>query len=315
MFHALITNDHAKGEWFISCVYGTSYKEDQPAQWDYIKNISKVVKIPWVLIRYLNITTETSERNTNTNPTSDEVLEHIKEADLHDLGFSGNPYTWTSNSHGTGSDHSPILLSLYTSYNSSGSANFFMNDKLSNTRHILSKWSKNMFGQIQNNITVLQEKLPQLQVTDLQGSNTEDVLQIEKQIDALNEIQASSNRQKSKDHFYNDMDKNSKFFHIKANQGRVRNIIDSLQAPDGSWCQDRSSIEDLLVSHFKKISTTSKPGDSENFLQHIPSCISEQDNDALVSIPSNQEIFEALKLMDPWTSPGPDGFPPGFYQS
>ncbi|XP_026384549.1 uncharacterized protein LOC113280110 [Papaver somniferum] len=256
-----------------------------------------------VLIGDLNITLDTFERNTNTNPTSDEVLDHIKEADLHDFGFSGNPYTWTSNSHGTGSDHAPILLSLYTSYNSSGSAAFVMNDKLSNTRHILSKWSKNMFGLIPNNITVPQEELSKLQATDLQGSNTEEVLQIEKQIDALNEIQASSNRQKSKDHFYNDMDKNSKFVHIRDNQRRVRNKIDSLQAPDGSWCQDRSSIEDLLVAHFKKMSTTSNPGDSENFLQHIPSCISEQDNDALVSIPSNQEIFEALKLMDPWTSP------------
>ncbi|XP_026397050.1 uncharacterized protein LOC113291769 [Papaver somniferum] len=299
MFHALVTNDPARGKWFLSCVYGTPYRENQTAQWEYIKNLSKLVKIPWVLIGDLNITFDMSERNTNTNSTSDEVIDLIREAELLDLGYSGNPFTWTSNSHGTGriksrldrslvnndclitfpdskllhlpikgSDHAPILLSLYTNFadsnktwkffehwlqndtcvneiknawvsNTAGFAAYIMSDKFSNTRHILSLWSKNIFGNIQGRITALQQQLEQLQHTDVRGMHTEKVLNIEKEIDSLNEVQASSYIQKSKDHYYNDLDKNTKYFHFTANQRRVRNKIDSLQVVDGTWCQDK----------------------------------------------------------------------------
>ncbi|XP_026416235.1 uncharacterized protein LOC113311638 [Papaver somniferum] len=111
------------------------------------------------------------------------------------------------------------------------------------------------------------------------------------------------------------MDNNSKYFHIRANQRRVRNKIESLQAPDESWYQDRTSIEQLLVYHFKNISSTSNPVDSYHFLEHIPACINQHDNNALISVPYEQEIYKSLISMDPWRSPGPDGFPPGFYQT
>lgn len=43
-----------------------------------------------------------TERNINIEPISPEVLESIRASDLHDLEYSRNPYTWTSNNHGTG---------------------------------------------------------------------------------------------------------------------------------------------------------------------------------------------------------------------
>ncbi|XP_026397119.1 uncharacterized protein LOC113291845 [Papaver somniferum] len=113
----------------------------------------------------------------------------------------------------------------------------------------------------------LKEELSNLQATDIYGSNTSKVIELEKQIESLNDIQASSNKQKSRDRFYNDMDKNSKYFHIRANQRRTRNKIDSLKAPDGSWCQDKSSIEQMLVNHFQTISTTGPDGFLPGFYQ------------------------------------------------
>ncbi|XP_026441448.1 uncharacterized protein LOC113340529 [Papaver somniferum] len=256
-----------------------------------------------------------AERNTNSEPSSTEVLEYIKNSDLHDLGYSGNMFTWTSNSHGTGKIKSRLDRSLVNSewmlsYPNDAlfhlllklsimlpsfypcSAAFLLTEKLSNTRCILSRWSKETFGNIHAKITLLQEDLQQLQASDIQGSNTEKVKKLEIEIYNLNEIQASSNMQKSRDHFYNVMDRNSKYFHIRVNRRRARNKIDSLLAPDGSWCLDRASIEN-----------------------HIPSCITEQDNEKLTKIPDDVEIYDALMSMQPWTSPGPDRFPPGFYQT
>ncbi|XP_026410598.1 uncharacterized protein LOC113305814 [Papaver somniferum] len=61
--------------------------------------------------------------------------------------------------------------------------------------------------------------------------------------------------------------------------------------------------------------TSSSPADSSSFLQYIPQCITAEDNQQLEAIPTEKEIHSALMTMEPWTSPGPDGFPPGFYQT
>lgn len=45
VFHALMSNDPSKGEWFLSYVYGTSYRNDQPSQWEYIRKLSTSVHI------------------------------------------------------------------------------------------------------------------------------------------------------------------------------------------------------------------------------------------------------------------------------
>lgn len=64
--------------------------------------------------------------------------------------------------------------------NLSGSAAYLLSDMLSNTRHLLSKWSKSTFGHIQSRITQLQDNLLQLQAQDTHGNNIEEVIQLEK---------------------------------------------------------------------------------------------------------------------------------------
>ncbi|XP_026451483.1 uncharacterized protein LOC113351763 [Papaver somniferum] len=237
MIHALVNNDPAMGDWFLSCVYGSSYLEEQPDQWNYIKNLSSSVTIPWVLIGDLNITMNSYDGNTNVISTPTEVLDAIRQSDLQDLGFIGNHFPNSTLKHLTqlGSDRVPIMLSLYYvvgstsrtwkffehwlsndsceneikkawSSNISGSHAYILTNKQANTRHLLSKWSKSTFGHIQNKISELQQELSIFQKADTQGNVTPQVLLLEKEIHVLNEAQASSNRQKAKDRFYNNMD-------------------------------------------------------------------------------------------------------------
>ncbi|XP_026428365.1 uncharacterized protein LOC113324260 [Papaver somniferum] len=234
-----------------------------------------------------------------------------------DIRLLGNPFTWTSNRHGTGhvksrldralvnsdgflrcpdstlnhlhqngSDHAPILLELSKQNTLPCSNAFIISNKLANMRYILYLWSKNAFGNITKRITQLQSEITTLQAADLGGSNTDDVVTLEAEIRMLNEIQSNSNKQKSRDHFYNDMDMNSN---------------DSLTA--------------LLKNHFQVIMSTSSSSNNQHFLKHIPQCISAEDNQELEAIPTDQEIYQALMTMEPWTSSGPDGFPPRFYQT
>lgn len=111
------------------------------------------------------------------------------------------------------------------------------------------------------------------------------------------------------------MDKNSKYFHVRANRRKARNKIDALLYLDETWCSDKGSLENLLRNHFQNIMSTSTPTDSYYFLEHTPSLITDADNQELEAAPTDEEIYKALMTMDPWTSPGPDSFPPGFYQT
>ncbi|XP_026441678.1 uncharacterized protein LOC113340833 [Papaver somniferum] len=284
MIHVIVSNDPSKGEWFLSCVY---------------------------------------DRNSQSpNSTPQEVLGAINDSGLSDLRFSGNPFTWSSTGRNwkfwehwlqNNQCHDEIKNAWSAYYH--GSNAFVLANKEFYTRHCLSKWSKAVFGGIEGRIINLQSHITQLQISDKDGSNTNEVTTLEKEISSLNDILASSNRQKARDIFFNDMDKNSKYFHIRANKRRSRNRIDALQSPNGTWCSDKASLEDLLSNHFHKIMSTSSPGSSYYFLKHIPSIITDAVNQELEAIPSEEEIYKALMTMEPWTSPGPDGFPPGFHQT
>ncbi|XP_026410726.1 uncharacterized protein LOC113305951 [Papaver somniferum] len=335
IIYSRVTNDPCKKEWYLTCMYGTPYTHEKVAQWSLIKNLNSTIVKPWVLIGDLNVTFSPRDRTSKaSNTTPSDILELIKDSDLSDLDSIVNHL------HQNGSDHTLVLLDLtknnkvsgrswkffehWVKHNScidhiksawsstrSGSNAFVISNKLSNTRHILSLWSKDSFGNINQCIAQLQTELNTLQAADVNGYNTEAVVNLEGELRKLNEIQASSNRQKYKDHFFNDMDMNSRYFHIRMNRRRSRNRIDSLMAPDGSWCSDRDSLSGLLKKHFQDIMITSDPPSSQHFLRHI----SLEDNEALEAIPTEHEIYQALMKMEPWTSPVPDGLPPGFYMS
>ncbi|XP_026384100.1 uncharacterized protein LOC113279640 [Papaver somniferum] len=282
IIRAKVLNDPSKGVWYLSCVYGTPYIHEKFDQWSYINQLSNFIDTSWVIIGDLNITLSPNDRNTQSSQaTSSDILNLINEADLSDMGFSGNLFTWSSNKHGTSQFKSSCA------------------DK------IKSAWSNSFTG----SNAFLQQLISNLQASDINGSNTDEVVKLEQEIKKLNEIQENSNRQKARDHFYNDMDLNSKYFHIRMNRRKSRNKIDALLVPNGTWCNDRDSLSSLLKNHFQTIMTSSSPVDSSSFLQYILHCITEEDNHQLEAIPSEEEIHSTLMTMEPWTSPGPDGFP------
>ncbi|XP_026378268.1 uncharacterized protein LOC113272678 [Papaver somniferum] len=317
---------------FCPVYYGTPYRSEQSNQWNYIRRLSNSVNIPWVLLGDLDITLSYEERkSTSRQSTSSDIVSLIRDSDLTYLGFSGNPFTWTSNKQGTCSNafvlvnklsntrhilsiwskstfgnvqtkihqlqadlsqlqstdingcNTDAVIALEKEINSlndvlASSNAFVLVNNLFNTRHILSIWSKSTFGNVQTKIHQLQADLSQLQSTDINGCNTDAVIALEKEISSLNDVLSSSYRQKANDHFYKDMDKNSKYFHIKVKRRRARNIIDSLLAPDGSWCTDRESVENLLQANFQKFMTSFAPSNNYYFLEYIPKCITEEDN-------------------------------------
>lgn len=78
---------------------------------------------------------------------------------------------------------------------------------------------------------------------------------------------------------------------------------------------DPDAISNHIVSYYQTLysSSGSVTGTSE-LCSLIPSLVTAEDNECLVSIPSEEEIAKAVFSMDPSSAPGPDGFSGYFYQ-
>ena len=121
-------------------------------------------------------------------------------------------------------------------------------------------------------------------------------------------------RQKSRETWLKDGDRNSRFFHLSTVIRRCRNSIDAIRDDQGVWIINKVEIKEFVVSKFQKLFTeesTSFPTDLEDLIS--PS-ISQLDNDALCIIPTPQEIKEVIFGMQSQKAPGPDGLPPLVYK-
>ncbi|XP_026383593.1 uncharacterized protein LOC113279099 [Papaver somniferum] len=109
-------------------------------------------------------------------------------------------------------------------------------------------------------------------------------------------------------------DRNTAYFHNKANFRRKRTQIDTLQSRTSNWLTDREDIAEDLLHHFSSMSKTTNPDSPNSYMNNVTLCITQADNDMLTECPTYEEVKNIVFHMKHWSSPGPDGFPTGFYQ-
>ncbi|KAK8671251.1 hypothetical protein V6N13_037851 [Hibiscus sabdariffa] len=102
-------------------------------------------------------------------------------------------------------------------------------------------------------------------------------------------------------------DRNTRYFHSKVVLKRRRKSICSLRINDGEWCDDESTLREVVVSYYAGLfSTNGSPPLMFPISGLFPS-ISDGDFTSLDSIPQDSEIKEALFVMAPLKAPGFDG--------
>ena len=122
--------------------------------------------------------------------------------------------------------------------------------RLNSTTRALKEWNKKHFGMTQHKIKNLESKLQQIQL----GNQLDDVEQsnILEELRVQRERLESIFKQKSREVWLKEGDRNTKFFHTSTLVRRRRNKIVKIKAGK-DWIQGKEEIKNYFIREFKEL--------------------------------------------------------------
>lgn len=76
-------------------------------------------------------------------------------------------------------------------------------------------------------------------------------------------------KQSSRNRWLKEGDKNTKYFHCRANQRNRQNLITGLEDDNGNWVEDEASLGRVVEGYFDQMFTTSNLNGFETILSGI----------------------------------------------
>ncbi|CAN0905267.1 Transposon TX1 uncharacterized 149 kDa protein [Linum grandiflorum] len=197
-----------------------------------------------------------------------------------------------------------------TTWQSEGEGAFF--HKLRACMHVMEEWGR---GYARHFRKAIDDKRKELET--LRNEVGEEAAEREKQcrVAMLLLLQQEEEywRQRAKQFWLKDGDRNTRFFHATANGRRKWTAIKSLEDETGGMVEDREGMEGVARRYFEDIFRRGG-SNPETVTNEIDGVLCTNDNDRLLLPFSKEEFRLAMFSMDADKAPGPDGLNPGFYQ-
>lgn len=185
--------------------------------------------------------------------------------------------------------------------------------KLKLTELALKRWNKKHFGICQQCLKELTLSLDSIQWDEPSEENSKKEKEIKVCINEQWERLEMIWKQKSRQSWLQEGDRNTKFFHLSTNIRRRKNYILAFQDDGGRWITSMEEIKNFFFSNYTELFSGPSVDPHPLIRELFPKVISEEENLDLLAIPMEDEIYGILKEMVPLKSPGPDGFHAIFY--
>jgi len=172
----------------------------------------------------------------------------------------------------------------------------------------LASWSKSRFSNGHQRILQLQQQLQT--ITNRKFYQTRDK---ELATSIRTEIQKLWNQEEqfwamcSRLNWLTWGDKNSKFFHACTVQRRQRNRICMLKDENQNWIREPEQLKAMTMGFFSQLYQSVGNRDFNPFLMQCPAIVTSQMNDQLMSMVTEEEVYQATFQLGASKAPGPDG--------
>jgi hypothetical protein len=193
--------------------------------------------------------------------------------------------------------------------------NRHLTEKLYNTLANLHSWGIKKFGNIPRKIKQTQEQFHHLTPQTSNISNMQLIREKEKELDDLLQCEELWWSQRSRAMWLKHGDKNTSFFHQKANQRKRKNRIEHLMDDQGIQHYEHEKIEEILLKHFKNLFTSQDTSHISRTVDVVKNTITPEIYSHLGAEFTIEEVTEAITSMKGLAAPGPDGLPAVFYHT
>ena len=106
-------------------------------------------------------------------------------------------------------------------------------------------------------------------------------------------------KQRSRNFWLTERDRNTSFFHTKAINRKQRNTIHGLCDANGDWQKDDFQIEQITMDYFSNIFCSQGPTDATTLIYDVDPVVSTHINNFLTQEFIAEEVHRALKQMHP----------------
>nr|XP_009608433.1 uncharacterized protein LOC104102441 [Nicotiana tomentosiformis] len=115
--------------------------------------------------------------------------------------------------------------------------------------------------------------------------------------------------------WFNDGDRNTKFFHAHVNRKRKRLQLKRIQNSDGDWIEDKEAVADEAVKFFQAQFHEDIVPSEFGIIDHVPHMVDMEQNQELLRQPTREEVKQAVYGLNGDNARGPDGFNGSFFHS
>ncbi|XP_026429888.1 uncharacterized protein LOC113326359 [Papaver somniferum] len=192
------------------------------------------------------------------------------------------------------------------SVNVVGSPAYRLKAKLLITKKGLRDWNKSSFGNIQTNISIIMTDLAELQLSN--PTDTSNTSRFKARFKYLCNLEELYWKDKSREVWLMEGDKNSLYFHRVTLFRRKRNAISWIKNSLNTILTDRDSIGTSFIDYLKNLYSSHPQQFQDEILVHLPIKFSAEDNTLLNMPLSPEEIKNDVFQMGGKKAPGPDGF-------
>lgn len=190
------------------------------------------------------------------------------------------------------------------------SCNLSLHEKLSQMKEKLKQWNKNVFGHIDHNISLLEEKIQAFDwASNNRPLNESEILErkaAQQDLWLWAKRRESYWAQNSRAKWLKEGDKNTRYFHTLASIRKRKNTIFSL-CINGSNISDPAGLQKEATKYFQSIFKEDYPS-RPLFENLVTKSLSSQQSALLIEPFSTMEIDDAVSSCNAQKAPGPDGF-------